>query len=99
MKVANLRREQSLEGGANGSIQGGETRTGEPGTNATKVTGPERDEGSAGGKGPEGNPKRVTGLKEGRRVLEEGNRQEGGKPWSRKVSGEANPSEPGFQFL
>jgi len=40
----------------------------------------------------------VTGMKQGRKVLEEGNRQEGAKPWSRKVSGEVNPSEPGFQF-
>jgi hypothetical protein len=42
------------------------------------------------------NPKSVTGMKQGRKVSEEGNRQEGAKPWSRKVSGEANPSEPGF---
>lgn len=42
------------------------------------------------------NPKSGTGMKKGRKVLEEENRQEGAKPWSRKVSGEANPSKPGL---
>jgi hypothetical protein len=37
-----------------------------------------------------------TGMKYGRKVLEDVSRQEGAKPWSRKVSGEANPREPGF---
>jgi hypothetical protein len=40
----------------------------------------------------------VTGMKQGRKVLEDENRQEGEKPWSRKVSGEATPRLPGFQF-
>jgi len=53
-KVANLRREQSLEGGTKVRFQGGETRSGELGVNARKVIGSERDEGSAEGKGPEG---------------------------------------------
>jgi hypothetical protein len=38
-----------------------------------------------------------TGMKQGRKVLEDASRQEGEKPCSRKVSGEANPSEPGLQ--
>jgi hypothetical protein len=35
-------------------------------------------------------------MKQGRKVREEANRQEGEKPWSRKVAGEANPRYPGF---
>jgi hypothetical protein len=38
-----------------------------------------------------------TGMKQGRKVLEEGSRQEGEKPCSRKVSEQATPREPGFQ--
>jgi len=38
-----------------------------------------------------------TGMKQGRKVLEEGSRQEGEKPWSRKVSGEVTPSQPGLR--
>jgi hypothetical protein len=43
------------------------------------------------------NPKSVTSMKQGWKAAEDVNRQEGEKPWSRKVSGEANPSEPGFR--
>lgn len=36
-------------------------------------------------------------MKQGWKAPEEASRQEGEKPWSRKVSGEANPREPGFR--
>jgi hypothetical protein len=39
----------------------------------------------------------VNGMKQGREVLEEGRRQEGEKPWRRKVSGEASLRKPGFR--
>jgi hypothetical protein len=35
-------------------------------------------------------------MKQGRKAVEEVNRQEGASPCSRKVSGEANPRKPGF---
>lgn len=61
-------------------------------------TGSERTRRLCEGRKPwRGNPMSVTGMKQGREVLEEGSRQEGGKPWRRKVVGEANPREPGFQ--
>jgi hypothetical protein len=60
--------------------------------NVTRVTAPERARRLREGEKPwRENPTSGTGTKQGRKVLEEGNRQEGVKPWSRKVSGEANP--------
>lgn len=66
--------------------------------NAMRVTAPERVRRLREGKKPwRENPMSGTGMKQGRKVLEEVNRQEGEKPCSRKVSGEANPRQPGFQ--
>jgi hypothetical protein len=49
--------------------------------NVTKVTGSERDRRLCGGKKAlKGNPTSGTGMKQGRKVLEEVNRQEGAKP-------------------
>jgi len=65
--------------------------------NSTKVTAFERRRRlRRGEKALKENPKSVTGMKQGRKAAEDVNRQEGEKPWSRTVSGEVNPSEPGF---
>jgi hypothetical protein len=91
--VANPRREQSLEGDAyrsKGTLGNlscnrlmGQRHEGHRLREETKAL--------RGGKALKENPMSVTGMKQGREASEEGSRQEGEKPWSRKVSGEVNP--------
>jgi len=96
--VANPDGEQDLEGEVSRWVLWGSPEA-SPGSN-------QRHEGDRFRKGPKApsggealkeNPMSGNGMKQGRKVLEDVNRQEGEKPWSRKVSGEASPSEPGFQ--
>jgi hypothetical protein len=80
-EVADPRREQSLGGEIHARGPSGATRA-EPGGSRTSGRSPDSRELKAlrGGKALKENPKSVTRLKHGGRVLEDVNRQEGEKP-------------------